>query len=693
MEKRALSPEDIYRFAYLGDAQISPNGKLVAYVHEYLAKDADKARSEIWVVSAAGGSPRKLTNGPRDQFPRWSPDGAQLAFISDRSSKPQLHLIAVDGGEAARIETKEDVASPAVWSPDGRCIAFLSPIVDELNEGDQEYSGGPPTSAKTKAEAEEHSEAEKKKDNKLGIKVTTTLHHKQDGVGFYGRKSSHICLVGAEATAGKPTVVRQLTRGRFQCDVPSWSPDGKWLATTVTPDLDEPRALWVRHLLLVDAETGATRSILTGEGFPAFAPSFSPDGRYLAFTGEAAPFGWLHDNFDVFVLDISRGAFPYAWSEARNLSAPLDRSVGSAPAEVRHQGMWVMFGPVLWSADSKECLAVFADRGDSHIYAFPVSGDSQRKATGGELRSVAAFSISQSGTIAFGAGNPHMPDEIFALDGSGERQLTAANDALLAEVAVQKVEPFTFKGADNWDVAGWIVYPRGYEAGQRYPTILEIHGGPAGLFGNGFMLSFQMLAAAGYAVVATNPRGSQGYGKEFAWGCVNDWGGKDYQDIQAGVDEVIRRGIADPDRLGVTGWSYGGYMTCWTVTQTRRFKAAIPGACVANLQDMWGTSDIGSSFIEFSVGTTPWENWEKLFERSPIRWMHNCDTPMLLLHGEDDLRCPVTQSEQVYTTLKRLGRTAVMVRYPGEPHGLQRPSHRLDRLERTRHWFDHYVKG
>lgn len=687
MAKRPIRPDDLYRFAYLGDAQISPDGSLVAYVHERLDQEQDKALSEIWVVPSGGGAPRKLTSGPRDRMPRWSPDGAQIAFVSDRSDKPQFYLIAVNGGEASRIETKEDVASPAVWSPDGSQIAFLSPVTDELAEGDREYPGAPPTKVQAK-------EGEQKKgDSRPAIKVATTLHHKQDGIGFYGRKGSHICLVAAKPTAGKPAEVRQLTQGRFQCDVPSWSPDSTRLVTAVTPDLDTPRALWVRKILLVDVATGKSKPVLQDEGFPAFAPSFSPDGRYLAFTGEAAPFGWLHDNFDVFVLDISSGDFPYAWSAARNLSASLDRSVGSAPAEVRHAGMWIMFGPVLWSADSQECLAIFADRGDSHVFSFPVSGDAPRKVTPGEFRTVAAFSISQTGAIAFGAGDPHTPDEIYVLDPSGERKLTAANGPLLEEVAVSKVEPFTFKGPDDWDVAGWIVYPHGYEPGKRYPTILEIHGGPAGLFGNGFMLSFQVLAAAGYAVVATNPRGSQGYGKKFAWGCVNDWGGKDYQDTQAGVDEVIRRGIADPDRLGVTGWSYGGYMTSWTITQTQRFKAAIPGACVSNLQDMWGTSDIGTSFIEFSFAGTPWDNWDRLADRSPIRWMHQCTTPTLLLHGENDLRCPVAQSEQIYTTLKRLGRTAVMVRYPGESHGLQRPSHRLDRLERTLHWFDHYVRN
>lgn len=689
MGKRLLTPQDLFRFAYLGDAQVSPDGSLVAYVHERLDQEQDKVLSEVWVVPASGGEPRKLTAGPRDRLPRWSPDGRTLAFVSDRSGKPQLWMISVAGGEAERIETKEDVASPAIWSPDGQSIAFLSPVEEPVAPEAREYPGAPAT----RAAAQSISNGGDKKETKPSIKVVSTLHHKQDAMGFYGRKGSHICLVAARPTAGKPAEVKQLTRGRFQCDAPCWSPDGKRLATAVTPDLDVPRALWVRKLLLIDVETGAAQPVLEETEFPAFAPSFSPDGRYLAFTGEAAPFGWLHDNFDVFVLDISAGAFPYAWSQATNLSAPLDRSVGGAPSEVRHMGMWIMFGPVIWSADSKSCMALFADRGDSHVYRFALNGENPQKVTPGALRVVAGFSVAKGGQIAFSAGDPHTPDEIFLLDEAGERQLTRANAPLLAEVTIHQVEPFTYKGPDDWDVAGWIVYPGGYEPGKRYPTVLQIHGGPAGLYGNGFMLSFQVLAAAGYAVVFTNPRGSQGYGKKFAWGCVNDWGGKDYQDIQAGVDEVIRRGIADPDRLGVTGWSYGGYMTCWTVTQTNRFKAAIPGACVSNLQDMWGTSDIGTSFIEFSRGTTPWDNWDRLFERSPIRFMHQCTTPMLLLHGEDDLRCPVAQSEQVYTTLKRLERPAVMVRYPGEAHGLQRPSHRLDRLERTQAWFDHYLKG
>ncbi|MDB4896481.1 MAG: peptidase prolyl oligopeptidase active site domain protein [Firmicutes bacterium] len=679
MEKRLMTPADIYNLTYVGDAQISPDGKLVAYVREKRDQAVDKQQTEIWLAPAAGGVERQLTAGPTDSLPRWSPDGRTLAFVSDRSGKPQLHLITVNGGEAARLETEQEVAGAPVWSPDGKRIAYLSSVDEPLQAGDLVYAGAPTAKVAPKGE---------QKAEKPAIKVVSTFHHKFDGGGFFGRKEPRLFVVPAEA--GKQEA-KQVSPVGIRCDGPSWSPCGKFLVAAVAPPADDAgRAFYVRNIALFHLDSGAVTYVLKERESPTYSPTFSPDGKYLAFSGHTGPFTWLHDNMDVWVLDISTEAYPYAFADARNLSATLDRSLGGVYSETSHMGGLAMFGPLLWSNDSRDVLAVFADRGDAVLYACHLNGDNPTRLTGTGPLAVGSFSVAVNGDIAMGAATPATPDEIYLLDKGHLRQLTGANAALLAKVALQKVEKFTYAGADGWEMEAWLVYPAGYEPGKRYPTVLDIHGGPTGLWGNGFSTSWQVLAAAGYAVVATNPRGSQGYGKKHTFGCVNDWGGKDFIDIQNGVDEAVKRGVADPDRLGVTGWSYGGFMTCWTVTQTHRFKAAVAGACVSNLDDMANTSDIGSHFLEFEFGL-PWEKLEKLAAHSPIRHMHHCTTPVLLLHGESDLRCPPHQSEQVYTVLKRNGQTAALVRYPDEPHVFQRPSHQVDRLERMVAWFGHYL--
>jgi dipeptidyl aminopeptidase/acylaminoacyl peptidase len=683
MAKR-LSAVDQARFSPIGDTQISPDGKTVAYVKEHIDLEKNETRSEIWLVSTQGGCPRRLTSGQKqDTRPRWSPDGKRIAFISSRSGKAQVHLISPDGGEAAVICTKIEPASPPVWSPDGRHIAFVG--VEEMKPDSPFYPGAPAQSGLPALD-------EKSKD--APVKVIKTLHHRQDGIGFFGDKFRHIFIVAAEPAQGAEAEATRLTNGRFNHDSPCWSPDGKAIACVANRDLPDDDPVWVRHTWVFDVETGASRRLLV-EDFPQNTPTWSPDGKSIAFIGADHPFDWVSSPYNLFVVDYLRDECPVPFSKARNLTASLDRWVGSgASSDIRHA---VPSAGPLWSGDGRWIMFTVAVGGESHVYRVPTPGTgtaAPERVTPGTCRGVVAASLSQDGWLAYMVSTPVTPDEVFVLSPSGvESRLTAEHDALLDEFRMAEPEHLLFKGAGDWDIEGWLMKPLDYEPGKKYPAILSIHGGPSGMYGYGFNLSFQTFAHHGFAVIYINPRGSSGYSSEFGLAVVRDWGGKDFQDIMAGVDCAIGTGIVDPDRLGVAGWSYGGFMTCWTVTHSNRFKAAVAGACISDLISAYGTQDVGVGFVEFSNGGPPWADPEGLIAQSSVRFMDRVTTPVLLLHGEGDLRCPVSQADEVFYALQRQGKTCVLVRYPGEFHGLVKPRNKVDRQERMCAWFEHYLKG
>ena len=718
MAKRLLQPQDINRFRCPGDPRLSPDGKWVVWVLQTPDVDGDRNLTDIWLGRADGSTEaHQLTASGKDRHPRWSPDGQTIAFVSDRSGRPQIWLIHPDGGEAWQLHSPQKVASPPVWSRDGRHIAFTSRVFSQSDDWEP-YPGAPPNdrgraiALARKQEAERQNGAGEGKSDTTAdgddeakvseVKVITRLKHRFDAVGYYGDRRSQVFLATVAGPADEAKPVRQVTFGDYDHEGPSWTPGGKLVVAAVRrPDAD---AVDNGQLWLVDpAEPDAPTLLYEGTG-PASAPAVSPDGGSVAFLGHDNAHGrsttagvWV-----VPLLASATGLTPLGQADAINLFAPADRPAGCPiSSDVRYAAP---ASPPRWGEESRFIYHLMGDHGHTLVVKLPVppastAGKGQPTTEkpavllGGEGGVIAGLDYA-SGVLAYQAETPTQPGEIFAqVIGSPptETQLSRANDDLLAELELGEVEVISYKGADGWDIEGFLMRPPGYKGEKALPTVLFIHGGPHGVYGQSFMFQCQVVAAAGMAVVYTNPRGSRNYGQAFARAVVEDWGGKDYQDIMASLDHVIARGIADPDRLGVTGWSYGGYMTSWTITQTDRFRAAVAGAIIYNRHTFWGTSDIGYNYGTWHYGGTPWGAEGRLIERSAVRHVDRVKTPVLILHGEADLRCPVEQGEQFFQALRYLGKTAVLVRYPGEYHTLKKPSHRQDRYARMRAWFAHYL--
>ncbi|MEW6522893.1 MAG: S9 family peptidase [Bacillota bacterium] len=688
--KRPWHAADLLRLEAVGEPQLSAGGRLAYVVQEQDAEN-DKIITRIWVGDPVSGATRPLTAGTSDRSPRWAPDGRRLAFVSDRSGKPQVWVIDASGGEARQLCTEQRVESAPVWSPDGTRIAFVS----RQFPADQwePYPGAP---------GEDFDRARRAAGDTLGgetggqkrdtppLKVITELGHKLDGAGYFGDLRRQVLVVTVPGEDGWATPpVQQVTSGCHDHQEPTWSPDGRFLAVTGLRQKLQYEDHLRMDLWRVEVATGELVQLVKGAG-PISCPAWSPDGRWIAYIGHHQSHGrsttpglWLAR------VDDPAG-LPLAPGDTVCLTAGLDRPVGTAvPSDVRYAGPSV---PPVWEPDSEGVLFLASDRGVGKLYRAAVDGGGRQVLLGSTECSVAAFDAA-GGTIAYQGGNDTRPDQIYLFENGTSRQVTWANRALMEEVLVSPARHFVFTGADGWNVDGWLAKPANLEPGRLYPMVLMIHGGPHGIYGHSFMFAVQLLVSSGFVVLYTNPRGSQSYGQAFASAVVDDWGGKDYQDLMAGVDAVLEQGLVDPARLGITGWSYGGYMTNWAITQTQRFAAAVTGASVFNLHNFYGTSDIGFTFGEFQWHGTPWEEPGRLLGRSPVAGVDRVTTPVLILHGESDLRCPVEQAEQLFTALRRLGKTAVMVRYPGESHALKRPAYRVDRYQRTLSWFAHYLQG
>lgn len=708
MENR-LKPEDLARFRSPGEAQVSPDGSLVAYTLSVPDNKADKALTSLWVKPLNGGIPQRLTGSGKDRSPRWSKDGKRIAFISDRSGKPQIWLIDVAGGEAWRVPTEQSVLSIS-WSPDGKSIAFTSKDFTKSEEW-VPYAGAPEKDReRAVAQANQSLKGAKQGGSDADgapkvsdVKVITRFKYRADGTGYLGDLRSHVFVVAAPLQApadDAPSNAERLTRDDFDHDSPAWSPDGKYivLAALRGEDADyvQKQDFWLIHV-----ESGRLVRLYTGDG-PSHSMSFSPDGAKIAFAGHDGTHGsttlqalWVIDVAG-FIKDLEGRAdgsvpAPLTQKDAKCLTRSLDKPLGPGSNSDVHYGSGA---PFVWENDST-LLFLIGDRGAGALYRVSASpGNAQPRPTlvwGEDLRNLVSFDHA-AGAFVFLIGAPDATEDLYSFiedDGSLSR-LTDANP-WLSEISVGKTERITFKGAKGWDIDGFLTYPVGYQAKTKYPLALIIHGGPAGAFGPNFMYQHQILAAKGFAVLGTNPRGSTTYNQEFTNAVVGDWGGQDYLDIMAGVDEVIACGVADPDNLFVTGWSYGGFMTSWIVTQTNRFKAAVGGAIISDRYSMYSTEDIVLTGEHYFSGN-PWDDPDKLLSRSAIAHIKNVTTPFMVLHGELDVRCPTSQGEEFYSSLKRLGKEAVFVRYPGEYHGFTRLTHRIDRFERTAAYFDYYAK-
>jgi len=646
-----MAPEDLTRIQFVTDPQLSPDGRRVAFVVTMLSEERDEYLSNIWVVDVAGGAPRRFTAGPRrDLEPRWSPDGSRLAFLSERTAKDKLQLYVMpgDGGEATKLTALDNGVSAIAWAPDGARLAFVSPV-----GGYKEPEG----------------EDEKRKSRPA--RVITSVKYRFNGEGFIYDRRPHVFVVSLDGAS--PT---QVTEGDFIDADPTWSPDGESLvfvsARHGARDDDDASDLW-----RVPAK-GGTPQRLTATTGPVMLPAFSPDGRTIAFLARAA--------LNAYGRNVQLFTVPADGGQATCLSSALDRSSGAL--HVRPS----------WSPDGRSLTVAAEDRGDIGLWRVVATGSAAPQRIVGGERVLNGFSASADGrTLAFAASRSVAPAEVFVCgaDGGDERRLTDLNRAWVESVALSAPERFRFTRA-GFELDVWVMRPAGFVAGQRYPTLLNIHGGPHAQYGHNFFDEFQVYAGAGYAVVYTNPRGSQGYGEAFTQAVVGDWGGGDYADVMAALDEALARyPFIDPERLGVLGGSYGGFLTSWTVGHTKRFKAACSERAVNCQYTMFGTSDIGHSFNVVELGgPLPWEDMARYIERSPLTYAKDMTTPLLILHSEDDLRCPIEQGEQLFVALKKLKREVRFVRFPGENHEMSRsgkPRHRLERFRHILDWFAKYL--
>ncbi|MCY4063743.1 MAG: S9 family peptidase [Chloroflexi bacterium] len=665
--KRPITADDLNKIQALQDPQISPDGKYVAFVKITPDPLNKTYKRNIWLLPTHDGDAFQLTRSNSDSGPRWSPDATQLAFTSGRGEKPQIYLLptAAPGGEARALTEMENGAHSPSWSPDGRQIAFLSPMTADERAAEQADSD-PPAEAKDKLESKQRKERKAEDElNRWDPRPMWRIPYRQ-GTSYVDERYDQVYLTNtAEADDSTP---RRLTDLNASYSQPRWSVDGGSIYSdrTTIPEGDEP---WrAKNIFRLDLESGEETALTDGE-YSAYAPSPSPDGKWIAYgRGHIG----LTDMPERLVIMSTDGA------ESRLINESLDREAFD----------WA------WSPESRLALSIESE-GNVLPWFYDPQTEELAQVHDGRYE-IEQISTGADGLLAMTVSTPRNPQELYILSGGAFREATAFNHDWLDEVIVQEVHELRFNSPQG-AVQGWYLHPVGYESGKTYPLALNIHGGPHAAWGfstKSMWHEWQFHAARGYAVFYCNPHGSGGYGEAFMRKLHAAWGPVAMDDIMAGIDAFLALGIADENRMAITGGSYGGYMTAWIISHTGRFKAAVSQRGVYNISSFYGTSDV-PLLMSNEFDAEPWANHDVYWDNSPLKYAADITTPLLLIHSENDFRVPIEQAEQLFAWVRRATDTPVrMLRYPREGHELSRsgePGHRVSRLTEMIHWFDRYV--
>ena len=648
-QTRPVTPRDLTRIRILEDQALSPDGTQVAFTVSTIDPETLFFESAIWLTAIDGSEPVRLTRGELgDNTPLWRPDGGALAFVSDRGNGKQVYLLDFSGAEPRVVTSFASGVAGFAWAPDGKSLAVIAP--------DEAPADVNPDSRRI-----------------------TRLHYKGDGVGLLPETHNHLYLVALDNGA-----VTQMTDGDEDEGAPAFSPDGLTLSFTRTrpsvggtaPFMD----VWV-----LDLASGVETNLTNGRG-PCYGASWSPDGSTLAFAGHTEPNDiWWGKNYGIWTIPAEGGE-------------PTEITAGegfiTARAIMSDPGRGIAWPSAKWSGDGSTLYFIVTIEGTCNIYAADAAGGNVRPITSG--RQIVTDLAVAGDVVLYGVMTSTTPADLWALARGEATRLTNLNADLLEEFTISPAEKISFASFDGQEIEAWLIPPSDFDPDgtTKYPLILSIHGGPHGAYGDAFHHSFQTFSSAGSFVLYVNPRGSQGYGEFFAKQCIGDWGGGDFKDLMAAIDFVLARGRVDETKLGAWGASYGGYMTTWSAGQTDRFAAIVSVVPVTDLLSFYGTSDIGHYFAPFEMGAQPWEDSARYVRMSPLTYAENVVTPLLLVHHEQDMRCPISQSEQYFTRLKSLGKTIEFVRINDASHGILPPARvhaALLGLEAAHEWFGEYL--
>jgi dipeptidyl aminopeptidase/acylaminoacyl peptidase len=649
-----LTPADlVYGIVSVSSPSLSPDGNRIAFIESTTAAEDHKTTSRVMLKDTSGGEPVRFTNGPSDSLPRWSPDGESIAFLrKDDNQRDQVWVIRADGGEARSVTARVRGVVDYAWSPDTTRLVISADVPDpkEPGPGSPDYDESIP-----------HSRSVKR------------IRYQYDSVGWRGEMYRHLFVVEVEGG-----IEQQITNGTSDDMAPVWSPDGSRIAFISGRRRDHDTR-WRSEAYIVQANGGQVEcwsgdiGSVSGLGW---APDSSRlcavvtelDGAYVGAQSYQGIVALLGPDKDPDFLT-HEGAAP------DSLSPPTFRAI-----------------EMKWSyEDQIRFLATF--QGRSALYEVAVTGGAVKTIASAD-GTLSGISHSTTGGVAAVLGTQNSPSQIALLDDDSWTSITDNNKDFFARHPPATMEKFTLDRA-GMSIESRVMLPPNFDSTQKYPLILEIHGGPNGAFLDGFIADHHLMATNGYVVLAVNPRGSSTYGIDFMTAVFDDWGGEDYKDIMAAVDEMAARPYIDADRMGLHGYSYGGFMTTWTIGHDNRFKAAVAGAPVTNLSSFYGTSDIGVSFGERQINGRRIDEMEKYLSRSPLTYVESVETPLLIIHGEADVRVPMEQSEQYYVSLKRLDKTVEFVRFPDFSHLSKRTGHPVLRQEygdRMMAWFDKYLK-